>query len=41
MGSSDEFARKVFTFNTGSFFDQPAAAKTLVGAINTLNTLAV
>ena len=40
MGNSDEFAKRVFTFLYGSYFDQPAAARTLVGTINTLNFLA-
>ena len=41
MGNSDEFAKKVFTFLSGNYFDQPAAARTLVGTINTFNMLAL
>lgn len=36
----DDFVQKVFTFNSGDHFDQPAAAKYLVGTINTVNRLA-
>jgi hypothetical protein len=40
MEGSDEFAQKVITLTSGLFFDQPPAARTLLGVVETLNRLA-
>jgi hypothetical protein len=40
LGDKDEFAKKVVTFDSLPFFDQPTAARTLVGFVRSLNELA-
>ena len=40
LGDSDEFAKKVLTFEEGKYFDQPAAAKYIMGIIRTFNQIA-
>lgn len=39
MSQSDEFIREIFTVTSGNYFDQPPAARALIGTITTVNKL--
>ena len=40
MEGSDYFSQRVMTLSSGNFFDQPPAARTLLGIFETMNRLA-